>query len=320
MHRSIKEVKNMSLKSLPTQEYFTQGHRLCSGCGAAVALRQIFTALDKPPIIVNATSCVEVSTTPYPYTAWTVPWIHPAFECTAATASGIEAGLKALQRKGRSPKTDNPIIAIAGDGGTYDIGLQALSGALERGHNFTYICYNNSAYMNTGIQRSGATPKFGWTTTSAVGKKIPGKVEFPKDIMKIVVAHEIPYAATASPAYPMDLIRKVRKAITVEGPSFIVVLAPCPRGWRTESSLTIEIARLSVLTRYWPLYEVENGRYKITKKVVKKRPVEEYLKHQGRFRHLFRPERRDDLIKEIQDYVDKKWHELLVLEEATSKL
>jgi len=142
MHRSIKEVKNMSLKSLPTQEYFTQGHRLCSGCGAAVTLRQIFAALDKPPIIVNATSCVEVSTTPYPYTAWTVPWIHPAFECTAATASGIEAGLKALQRKGRSPKTDNPIIAIAGDGGTYDIGLQALSGALERGHNFTYICYS----------------------------------------------------------------------------------------------------------------------------------------------------------------------------------
>ncbi len=307
----------MSLKSLPTQEYLTPGHRLCSGCGAGTTIRQIFTALDKPPIIVNATNCVEVATTPYPYTNWNVNWIHPAFECTAATAAGVEAGLKALQRKGRIPKTDNPIIAIAGDGGTYDIGFQALSGALERGHNFTYICYSNEAYMNTGIQRSSATPKYGWTTTSATGKAVPGKVRFQKDIMKIVVAHDIPYAATASPAYPMDLIRKVRKAVAVEGPAFMVILAPCPRGWRTESELTIEIAKSSVLTRYWPLYEVENGKYKITKKVAKKRPVEEYLKYQGKFRHLFRPKHQEKLIQEIQDYIDKKWQELITLEQST---
>lgn len=307
----------MSLKSLPTQEYLTPGHRLCSGCGAGTTIRQIFTALDKPPIIVNATNCIEVATTPYPYTNWNVNWIHPAFECTAATAAGVEAGLKALQRKGRIPKTDNPIIAIAGDGGTYDIGFQALSGALERGHNFTYICYSNEAYMNTGIQQSSATPKYGWTTTSATGKVVPGKVRFQKDIMKIVVAHDIPYAATASPAYPMDLIRKVRKAVAVEGPAFMVILAPCPRGWRTESELTIEIAKSSVLTRYWPLYEVENGKYKITKKVAKKRPVEEYLKYQGKFRHLFRPKHQEKLIQEIQDYIDKKWQELITLEQST---
>lgn len=198
----------MSLKSLPTQEYFTPGHRLCSGCGAAITLRQVFTALEKPPIIVNATSCVEVATTPYPYTAWSVPWIHTAFECTAAAASGVEVGLKVLQHKGRIPKTNNRVIAIAGDGGTYDIGLQALSGALERGHNFTYICYTNEAYMNTGIQQSGATPKFGWTTTSPTGKVTPGKVRFQKDIMKIVVAHDIPYAATANPALPLRLDKK----------------------------------------------------------------------------------------------------------------
>ena len=310
----------MSLKSLPTREYLTPGHRMCSGCGAAIALRQVFIALDKPPIIVNATNCVEVATTPYPYTAWSVPWIHTAFECTAATAAGVEAGLKVLQRKGKIPKTDNPIIAIAGDGGTYDIGLQALSGALERGHKFTYICYSNEAYMNTGIQQSGATPKFGWTTTSPAGKVVPGKVRFQKDLMKIVVAHEIPYAATASPAYPMDLIRKVRKAVSVEGPSFILILATCPRGWRTESDLTIEIAREAVLTRYWPLYEVENGKYKITKNIVKKRPVEEYLKYQGKFRHLFKPKRQDKMIQEIQDYVDKKWQELIALEKLTQSI
>ncbi len=306
----------MPLKSLPAQEYFTAGHRLCSGCGAGITLRQIFTALDKPPIIVNATNCVEVATTPYPYTNWNVPWIHPAFECTAATAAGVEAGIKALQRKGRIPKSDNSIIAIAGDGGTYDIGFQALSGALERGHNFTYICYSNEAYMNTGIQRSGATPKFGWTTTSPAGKVIPGKVRFQKDIMKIVVAHDVPYAATASPAYPMDLIKKVQKAVAIEGPKFIVILAPCPRGWRTESELTIEIARSSVLTRYWPLYEVESGKYRITKNIVKKRPVEEYLQYQGKFRHLFKPQRQEKLIQEIQDYIDKKWQELITLEQS----
>jgi pyruvate ferredoxin oxidoreductase beta subunit len=307
----------MSLKSLPTQQYFTQGHRLCSGCGAATTLRQIFTALEKPPIVVNATNCVEVATTPYPYTAWSVPWIHTAFECTAATASGVETGLKALQRKGKIPKTDNRVIAIAGDGGTYDIGLQALSGALERGHNFTYICYTNEAYMNTGIQQSGATPKFGWTTTSPTGKVAPGKVRFQKDIMKIVVAHEIPYAATANPAYPLDLIKKVRKAVAVEGPSFMVILATCPRGWRTESELTITIAREAVLTRYWPLYEVENGKYKITKDIAKKKPVEEYLKLQGKFSHLFKPKRQESLIQEMQDYVDKKWEELVRLQNLT---
>ncbi len=306
----------MALKSLPLHEYLSSGHRLCAGCGEGVTIRQILKAFDEPPIICNATSCLEVSTTPFPYTAWRTPWIHPAFECTGAVVAGVEAAQKALIRKGRKKKWD-VVLALAGDGGTHDIGLQALSGALERGHKFVYVCYTNDAYMNTGIQRSGATPKAAWTTTSPAGKVIPGKTEWQKDLMKIVVAHDIPYAATASPSYPMDLQRKMKKATQADGPAFILALAPCPRGWRTPPHLTIELGRLAVQTCMFPLYEVEKGQYRITMKPKRKLPVEYYLRPQGRFRHLFTPKTRHDIINDIQAYVDKKWQELQRMEQLT---
>ncbi len=295
------------------------GHRLCAGCGAPIAIKQILLASDKPVIATTATGCVEVATTIYPYTSWNIPWIHSAFENAAATASGIEAAIKALKRKG-SFKTDVNIIAIAGDGGTYDIGFQALSGALERGHDFVYVLYDNEAYMNTGIQRSGGTPKASWTTTTPAGSVIPGKLENKKPISQIVVAHKIPYVATATPAHPLDLMSKAKKAFDVDGPAFLHVLSPCPRGWRYSPEKTIEIARLAVKTCLFPLWEAVDGKYKLSppsklyvRKPEKKIPLEEYLMRQGRYRHLFYPEKRVDIIEELQKSLDENWNELLEL-------
>ncbi|MCK4595664.1 pyruvate ferredoxin oxidoreductase, partial [candidate division WOR-3 bacterium] len=224
-------------------ELFTAGHRACAGCGPAIALRQIMKATRGPTIVTNATGCMEVVSTIYPYTAWKVPWIHTAFENVAANASGIEAALKVMKRKGRLKHEHVDVIAFAGDGGTFDIGIQALSGAVERGHDFLYVLYDNEAYMNTGIQRSGGTPHGASTTTSPAGRVIPGKTQFKKPIADIIVAHEIPYVATASIAYWQDILSKARKSLEVEGPAFMHVFAPCPRGWRYNTSKTIEIAR-----------------------------------------------------------------------------
>ncbi|MEM2323453.1 MAG: thiamine pyrophosphate-dependent enzyme, partial [Candidatus Bathyarchaeia archaeon] len=226
-------------------------------------------------------------------------------------ASGIVEAVKALRTKDILDK-DIDVMAIAGDGGTFDIGIQALSGALERGHDFVYLCYDNEAYMNTGIQRSGATPRGASTTTSPAGRVIPGKREVKKDLIGIAVAHGIPYAATASIAYPGDYIAKVRKAIEVDGPAVIHVLAPCPLGWGSEPSNTIKLARLAVQTRVFPIYEVIDGRYKLNVKVAKPTPVEEYLKLQRRFEHLFRPEFKDEL-EEIKRIIDERWNRLLEL-------
>jgi pyruvate ferredoxin oxidoreductase beta subunit len=258
-------------------------------------------ALEKPAILVNATGCLEVASSIYPDTAWKVPWVHTLFENAAAVASGIEA---ALQREGKADSVD--IIAFGGDGGTFDIGIQALSGALERRHDFTYICYDNEAYMNTGIQRSGATPYGASTTTSPAGSKIPGKRDPKKDLIGVCVAHGVEYAATASVAYWGDWINKVRRATAVKGPAVLHILAPCPLGWRFETNQTIKLARLAVQTKYFPLYEVENGRYKLSVKVPKPVPLEEFLKPQGRFRHLFAPEFAQDL-QELKRHVDKNW-------------
>jgi pyruvate ferredoxin oxidoreductase beta subunit len=297
-------------------ELFTSGHRACAGCGPAIALRQIMKATRGPTIVTNATGCMEVVSTIYPYTAWRVPWLHTAFENVAANASGIEAALKAMKRKG-DIKQDVDVIAFAGDGGTFDIGIQALSGAAERGHDFLYVLYDNEAYMNTGIQRSGGTPLGASTTTSPAGKLIPGKTQFKKPIADIMVAHDIPYVATTTIAYWQDVLMKARKGIEAEGPAFLHVFAPCPRGWRYDTSKTVEIARLAVETCVFPLWEAVDGKYSLSPqsrmvalKPDRKKPIEEYLKMQRRFRHLFNPSF-EHVRSDLQNKIDKRWNRLL---------
>ncbi len=298
----------VTLKELPVEEFYIPGHRLCPGCGPSVAARMMMKAAGKNTIVTTATGCIEVGTTYYPYTSWLVPWVHSAFENAAATASGIEAAYKAMGRRSSKPRKVN-IIALAGDGGTFDIGIQALSGALERGHDFLYMCYDNEAYMNTGIQRSGATPHGASTSTSWAGKKIPGKPEWKKDLIGISIAHGIEYAATASIAYWSDFMTKVQKALEVDGPTVIHNLAPCPRGWRYEAEDTFKMARLATQTRYFPIYEYERGKYRINIKIPNPIPVKEFLQAQGRFAHLFKPEFSGEIDK-IQERVDKNWERL----------
>ncbi len=301
----------VTLRELPAEELYLPGHRHCPGCGASMAARMALKASGRGVVVVSATGCLEVATTIYPYTSWAVPWVHTAFENAAAVAAGIEAAFKAMARRGGRGEVPD-IIAFGGDGGTFDIGIQALSGALERGHDFLYICYDNEAYMNTGIQRSGSTPHGAATTTSHAGTKIPGKPEWKKDLIGISIAHGIEYAATASIAYWNDYITKVRKALDVKGPSVIHVLAPCPRGWRHEAADTVKIAKLATQTLYFPIYEVDKGQYRLNIKVPNPLPVEEYLKAQGRFSHLFKPEFMSE-IQEIQRWVDANWTRLLCL-------
>ncbi len=312
----------MATKLIPKElakkpDRLSPGHRLCAGCAAPIIVRQILAAIDDPVVVANATGCLEVATTIYPYTAWRVPWIHNAFENAAATIAGVETAYRSLVRQGKIPERDVKFIAFGGDGGTYDIGLQALSGALERGHQFLYVCYNNEAYMNTGIQRSGATPLGAHTTTSPAGSVIPGKTQMRKDLTAIVAAHDIPYVAQAAPSQWKDLMEKTRKAVNCGGPAFLNVLSSCNRGWRHETYETLEITQLAVDTCYWPLFEVENGVWRLTYKPKEKLPVEEWLKRQGRFRHLFRPENRH-LIDELQAEVDRRWERLLFLCGETS--
>jgi len=298
-------------------DLFMSGHRACAGCAPATVLRLVLKAVRGPTIVTNATGCMEVISTIYPYTSWAVPWIHTAFENAGANASGIEATIKILKKKGRIKQEQIDIIAFAGDGGTYDIGIQALSGAVERGHDFLYVLYDNEAYMNTGIQRSGGTPHGASTTTSPAGTVIPGKLEYKKPIADIMVAHEMPYVATASPYHWRDLITKARKGIEVNGPTFLHAFAPCPRGWRSDPSKSIELSRLAVETCIFPLWEAINGEYQLSaaSKVIalrpeRKKPVKEYLQLQGRFRHLFTP-KFEKVTGEIQRITDKKWQRLL---------
>jgi pyruvate ferredoxin oxidoreductase beta subunit len=305
------------LKELPTDEPLSPGHRLCPGCGASIVVRQVLLAAPKDTIVAEATGCLEVSTALYPYSAWNRPWIHSAFENAAAVASGIDSGFKALARRGEGK--EHPIVVFGGDGGTYDIGIQALSGALERGHRFLYVCYDNEAYMNTGIQRSGGTPLGAWTTTTQVGPARAGKQELKKDLVSIVVAHRVPYAATASISHWRDLMTKVRKALSKDGPTFLHVMAPCTRGWRFDSEKTIRMARLAVETRLFPLYEVDNGVYKITFPVPAPKPVDDYLKLQGRYGHLFQPQNAAEL-DAIRKGVDENYRRLEKLSQLTPQL
>ncbi|HEY87490.1 MAG TPA: pyruvate synthase subunit beta [Dehalococcoidia bacterium] len=287
------------------RENFAPGHRACIGCGEALAVRLACKALGQNIIIANATGCMEIVSSPLPNTTWRVPWIHTLFENTAAVASGIEAGLKVLARKGRILDLDTKVVAIAGDGGTSDIGLQAISGAFERGHNFVYICFDNEAYMNTGIQRSSATPYGAFTTTSPPGKKSIGQVTWKKDMPAIAVAHNIPYVATACHSYPFDLMAKVDKAMATHGPAYVHILSVCPTGWRSPVDLTIKMGRLAVETGVFPLYEVEYGKYRLSVDLPKLRPVTDYLKLQGRFRHLS-----EDLMNEIQQRTNTEYAKL----------
>jgi pyruvate ferredoxin oxidoreductase beta subunit len=295
---------------IKTPQRLTGGHRLCAGCGAPIVVRQMLAAIDDPVVIANATGCLEVATSIYPHTAWRVPWIHNAFENAASTISGVEAAYRSLVRQGKIEDKNVKFLAFGGDGGTYDIGLQALSGAVERGHQFLYICYDNGAYMNTGIQRSSATPYGAHTTTSPAGEKIPGKQQFRKDLTAIMAAHNIPYVAQAAPSNWRDLMKKTRKAVNSNGPAFMNVLASCNRGWRHATHDTVEITQLAVDTCYWPLFEVDHGEWKLSYKPKEKKPVREWLQRQGRFRHLFRPEN-EHLLDAMQEEVDRRWQELL---------
>ena len=293
------------------KELLSPGHRLCAGCGASIAVRQILSASDDPVVVASATGCLEVATTIYPFTSWRTSFIHNAFENAAATISGVESMYQSLKKQGKIDK-EIKFIAFGGDGGTYDIGLQSLSGALERGHDFVYVCYDNEAYMNTGIQRSSATPRGAWTTTTPCGEVIPGKVQYPKDLTGIVAAHKIPYVAQASIWRWSDLIDKAHKAFYTKGPAFLNILSPCPRGWRYPSEDTIKIAKLAVKTNFWPLYEVENGKWKLNYKPKERLPVTEWLESQGRFKHLLTPEH-EALVAEIQQEIDDNWERLLTL-------
>jgi pyruvate ferredoxin oxidoreductase beta subunit len=307
---NLKELKNIANK--PNR--LSSGHRLCPGCAAGTIFRQVLAAAENPLIVAVATGCFEVSTTIYPYTAWKIPYIHSAFENAAATIAGVESMYQSLKKRGKLPvDEDIKFLAIGGDGGTYDIGLQSLSGAIERRHDFLYICYNNGAYMNTGIQRSSATPYGAHATTSPAGKVIPGKVQFPKDLTNIIIAHEPAYAAQASPSHWQDLMTKVRKGLAAEGPAFINIIASCNRGWRIPAEKSVEINRQAVECCFWPLFEYEDGECKLTYKPKTKQPVDEWMKLQGRFGHLYKGqiEASEEIIPEIQKYVDMKWERLL---------
>ena len=310
-------VENFDLyapKLVEKREFFCSGHRACQGCGEVLALRHICKALGDDVVVANATGCMEIISTFYPHTAWEVPWIHVAFENAAAVGSGVEAALKVLRRKGKIADRYVKTVAVAGDGGTVDIGLQSLSGAMERGHDMTFFCLDNEAYMNTGIQRSSATPFGAATTTSPAGKASIGQKTGKKNVPEIMVAHNVPYVATACPSYPLDLITKVQKARSIKGPSYIHVFSVCPTGWRAASEQTIKLGRLALETGIFPLYEVENGKYRLTIDMPEKlRPVHDYLKLQGRFRHLTP----DEIVK-VQEKVNQELDKLLH-KVATSK-
>lgn len=308
----FEKFKHFSAKSLPKDEPLAPGHRACQGCGEVLALRMVMKALGKDVIVCSATGCMEIISSPYPQSAWRVPWIHIAFENAAAVASGVESALKVLRRKGKIGKKHIDVLAVAGDGGTADIGLQALSGALERGHDFLYCCLDNEAYMNTGVQRSSCTPYGAMTTTSPPGSKSFGQVTWKKNVPAIAVAHNIPYVATASPAYFLDLMNKVKKAALVNGPAYVHIYSPCPTGWGSAGERSIQFAKLAVDSKVFPLYEVIEGRYVLSRKITKPKNVEEYFKGQRRFRHLG-----EEQIAYIQRRVDADYERIVRLSEMT---
>lgn len=303
---------------LNQQNPLTEGHRMCPGCGAPTALRQAFMGISDPVVVVAATGCMEVSTTVYPYSAWRMPYLHIAFENAGAGISGVEAAYRALHKKGHF-RENVKFVAFGGDGGTYDIGLQSLSGALERGHDFTYICYNNQGYMNTGAQRSSATPKSASASTAPAGSVVPGKLQRAKNLTEIAVAHDIPYVAQTTLHNPMDLIAKVKRAVETPGPAFVNILVPCTLFWKIRPEDQVRICKLAADSRFWPVYEVENGRYTLSHDPKTPVPVEEFLRAQGRYAHLFKKDaERSDLIAGAQADIDAEWNKLKAKVAATS--
>jgi len=293
-------------------ERFSGGHRMCAGCGSPVAVRGVLRAMnpEDKAVVGCATGCLEVSSFLYPYTAWQDSFIHAAFENAGATISGVEACYNVLKKKGKIDDTYK-FIAFGGDGGTYDIGFQSLSGAMERGHDMVYVCYDNEAYMNTGIQRSSSTPKFADATTSPAGKVVPGKQQNKKDLTEVIAAHNVPYVGQTTFIGNMrDLHEKAQKALYTPGAAFLNIMAPCPRGWRYPAENLMEICKLAVETCVWPLYEVIEGEWKLSYAPKKKLPVEEYLRPQGRFSHLFK-KGNEWMIEEWQKSVDSRWEKLL---------
>jgi len=310
--------KNMNLIELSkSKERLTSGHRLCAGCAEPIIVKMSLAAIKYPVVVINATSCLEVATTIYPYTAWKVPWMHNAFENASATASGIIEAYKVLFDKkpkdrpkwARNLSAEIKFIVIGGDGGTYDIGLQSLSGALERGHQFLYLCYDNEAYMNTGNQRSGATPRGSRTTTSPVGRVKQGKEQFRKDLTSIIEGHHINYVAQASISNFVDLTNKIKRAIEVKGPSFVNIISPCQRSWGFDPSLTVRIADLAVQTNFWPLYEIDHGKFILNYEVKERKPITEWIASQKRFRHLLAPKNKK-IVEEIQRHVDNEFRRI----------
>ena len=308
--------KDFAVESIELKKRYESGHRTCPGCAIPLIVRTVLASINRPVVIVNATGCMEVTSTTYPFTSWNVPFIHTAFANASATASGIEKAITALKKKGIVTE-DIAIVVFGGDGGTYDIGLQSLSGALERGHDFLYITYDNEAYSNTGNQRSAATEKGTKTTTTPVSKYSYGKLTFRKNLTKIIAAHNIPYVAQTSIAFLDDFSSKVKKAMTFKGPKFINVLSPCTRYWGIEEKQTIEIARLAVATNFWPLYEIYDGTKYIINTKPTKTPITEFLGKQSRFKHLFSDDFKG-VIDDIQEKTDKEWEYLLKLEEISS--
>ncbi len=303
------------LKTLVRNQHGVQplagGHALCQGCGIPVVVRTVLSSLKTPAVVVNATGCLEVATTRYPTTAWNVPWIHVAFENAAAVASGVESAQRALRRRHALPAGEEvAVVVFAGDGGTYDIGLQALSGALERGHRFLFVCYDNEAYMNTGVQRSGATPFGASTTTSPAGLESFGKAQQRKDMTAIAVAHGIAYVAQAAGSHWHDLSVKAERAASADGPAFLNVLSDCPLGWGHEPRESKRVLDAAVDSCFWPLYEVVEGRYHLSYRPAAIVPVEEWLRPQARFTHLLTPENRA-LVERIQRRINADWAALL---------
>ena len=309
----------VNLKQLTQNEdLLAGGHRACAGCTGSNILRQIMLTAGADTVVGGATGCMEVITTIFPYTAWKTSFIHSAFENCAATISGVETAFRALKKCGELPvpREKMNFIAFGGDGGTYDIGLQSLSGAMERGHNMLYVCYDNEAYMNTGIQRSSATPLGAHTSTAPAGSVKQGKEQNRKDLTKILVAHNIPYVAQTTPYHWKDLATKVEKALACDGPAFLNILMPCTVGWHFDPALGMEMAKEAVENNFWPLFEVENGVYTINHKPKDPAPVAEWMKKQGRFKHLFKPGN-EHLLAASQAWVDSEWQKLLKLEAMT---
>lgn len=291
---------------------FYPGHATCAGCGIPAIVRHILDSTDDPVVVINATGCLEVTSTLYPYTAWKVPYIHNAFENAAATAAGVETAYKVLRRQNNNLPKRIKFVVFAGDGGTFDIGLQSLSGMLERGHDVLFVAYDNEGYMNTGGQRSSATPIGANMETTPAGKQSLGNKIPRKNIMEIVDGHHINYLAQANVAYIEDLKKKAKKALETEGPSFLLVFQPCTNVWKFPISDYVKVGKLATETNYWPLFEIKEREYTINIKPQSPKKIEEYLKTQRRFKHLFVLKNKNkNLVKNIQDNINREWKELL---------